>query len=111
MRSTIGARRWAAGAESTSRSKWNCKEFEQESASLIEGVDKGKITWGYAGKNDSDIKHGIRVSDVKWLSSILDYVTDDHVSAALAAAGADAEETRIFVGAMRRRLEALKSLT
>lgn len=91
----------------STRSKWDCKGYTNESNDFVKGVKDGKVEFGYQGKLTSDIASNITVGDVQWLMLQLKKLSDDEIHQALAASGANAEETACFTTAMRTRINAL----
>jgi hypothetical protein len=84
------------------RSKWNCKDFADQTPNFVKGVDKGTLRWGVSDWS------GIRVSDVQWLLQYLGKVTDAQLRLGLSSSGATPEDTECYTQALRQRIEQLQ---
>ena len=84
------------------RSKWNCKEFADQTEGFVEGIDKGRIKWGFGDWDD------IRVSDARWLLQYLGKITDTQIRLGLSTSGATAQETDCYAQALRQRIDQLQ---
>jgi len=93
------------------RNKWDCKGYTEQTRGFVKGVKNGIVEWGYVGQRTDDAAKGIRVTDVRWLMQYLGRITDRQLRAALRASGASAEETGCFTGAVRTRIEELRSVS
>jgi hypothetical protein len=91
------------------REKWDCEGYSGQSEKFISGVKGGLVQFGYDGKRASEMNQGIRTADVRWLMSYMGRVTDNQLRAALNASGATREEVSCFTGAIRERLNQLRS--
>lgn len=95
------------GSVST-RTKWDCINYARDTKDFVKREKDGVIEWGYSGKHKEDITRGIRVEDVRWLLPYLSPITDEELSAGLAASGATAEEAACFTRAIRERIQVLE---
>jgi hypothetical protein len=94
-----------------SRSKWNCKGFESQTPSFIQGVDEnGSVGFGFSGKRTGDMVRGIKVDDIRWLMRYLGQISDDQIRSGLEASGATAEELTCFSNALRGRINRLQAV-
>ncbi|MBI3278986.1 MAG: hypothetical protein HYZ57_03990 [Acidobacteria bacterium] len=100
--------RW--GAIGT-RSVWDCGGYRAQTPHFVEGVDHGRILFGWNGKRREDIVHGISLNHLQWLMRYLGRVADGQVRDALAASGATASEMDCFTAAVRNRIEQLRKVT
>lgn len=92
-----------------SREKWDCDGFSSQSRKFVTGVEGNLVRFGYDGKNQTDIREDIRVSDVRWLLGHVGRITDAQIRAGLGASGATAEEIDCFAMAIRERINQLKN--
>jgi hypothetical protein len=92
------------------REKWDAKGFASQTKDFIKGVSGGMVQWGYKGQRTSDVTEGISVDDVRWIAGYIGRITDKQLEDGLQACGATPEETRIFLQAMRERINKLKSI-
>ncbi|MEK6284519.1 MAG: hypothetical protein AABO57_02125 [Acidobacteriota bacterium] len=93
-----------------SREKWDCDGYTSQTRKFINGVEGGRVRFGYDGKREHDIRDGIRVSDVKWLLGFIGRITDEQIRAGLGASGATSEEVNCFTSAIRDRINQLKNV-
>ena len=100
--------RWGGIA---TRSKWDCKGFADQTPEFVKGADaNGFVGFGFHGKRREDVVTGIRAADVAWLMQHLGRITDGHVSAALHASGASADDVQCFTRAIRSRINQLEKV-
>ena len=92
------------------RSKWDCAGFQKQTPDFVKGVKDGYVRFGYVGQHTQDAARGIRVSDVQWLLRYLGQVTDRQLQAGLEASGATHAETGCYAGALRLRIDELRSV-
>jgi hypothetical protein len=92
-----------------SREKWDCAGFSSQTRQFVNGVEGGLVRFGYDGKLRTDIREGIRVTDVRWLLGFVGRITNAQIRAGLSAAGATAEEVDCFATAIRERVEQLRN--
>jgi hypothetical protein len=90
------------------RTEWDCKGYTEQTPSLVKGVHKGVVEWGYSGQHTEDAVKGIQVSDVAWLMRYLGRITDAQLRAGLRASGATPDETECFTRAVRTRIDELR---
>jgi hypothetical protein len=93
------------------RGRWDCHAFGSENAALVAGVDGDVVRFGYTGQRTADIAEGIRVSDVRWLTTVLSGLTAGQIADAVAASGGTPEECDVFARALRDRLDRLAAVT
>jgi hypothetical protein len=91
------------------REKWDCDGYTSQTKKFIEGSKQGVVEFGYDGKHKSDMREGIRVSDITWLLRYLGRVTDPQLRAGLKASGATDDEVKCFASAIRDRINFLKN--
>lgn len=96
---------------SAARDKWNCSAYLDQTPQFVRGVKDGLVEFGYAGKHESDIARGIRVEDARWLLQYMGRVTDNQLRRGLAASGATPGELECYAGAIRQRIDRLKSVS
>lgn len=94
-----------------SREKWDCKGFTSQTPNFIKSVKDGTVEFGYSGQRTSDIREGIRVSDVQWITQYLGRITDEQLREGLRASGAMPEEVECFTRALRDRLNQLRKVS
>jgi len=94
----------------TSREKWDCKGFKNQTKDFVKGVKGDLVQFGYSGQHTDDFKSDIRTGDVKWLLQYLGRVTDDQLRAGLQASGATTDEVECFTQSLRDRINQLKSV-
>jgi hypothetical protein len=92
----------------TSREKWDCEGYAGQSFKFVTGVEGGYVRFGYDGKQQDDIREGIRVSDVRWLMGYLGRISDAQIRDGLKASGATTEEANCLGSALRERITQLK---
>jgi hypothetical protein len=76
----------------------------------VKGLDTG-IQWGYTGQHTDLMKDGVKPSDAKWLMQYLGRITDEQLSAGLAASGADEEQAALCVEGLRTRIGQLRTVS
>lgn len=94
----------------TSREKWDCKGFADQTGDFVKGIKDGEIDFGYSGQHTSTFSKGITSADARWLIGYLGRITDAQIKLALAASGATPEETSCFTSALRQRIGMLNTL-
>jgi len=94
----------------TSREKWDCKGFKNQTKDFIKGVKGNFVQFGYSGQHTEDFKNDIKVSDVKWLLQYLGGITDAQLRDGLQASGATPEEVECFTQSLRDRINQLKAV-
>lgn len=92
----------------TSREKWDCRGYTQQTPKFVIGIRGDYFVWGYAGQHTKDFTEGITISDVRWLLRTLGHITDDQLREGLQASGATSEEVDCFARAVRDRINQLK---
>jgi len=93
-----------------SRSKWDCKGFEEQTRDFLKLEKDGELDWGFHGKHRKDVTAGITRADVKWLLQYLGKITDEQLRRGLTASGASPAQTECFTRALRERIEQLKKV-
>lgn len=93
-----------------SRSKWNCRDYLEQTPGFVKGVKDGVVEWGYHGKHTNVETRDIRVSDVKWLLQYLGRLTADQIRAGLEGSGATPEEVPCYLDAIRQRIDQLRGI-
>jgi hypothetical protein len=105
---------WGASMGKTGGSftgtKWECKDFADETKNFVKRNDDGSLKWGFNGKHSDDLTSDINVSDLQWLLQYLGRITDEQLRTGLTASGATPEETECFTRALRQRIDAMESL-
>ena len=76
---------------------------------FVEKVDDGEVKLAYKGKNRG-LFEGFTVEDAQWLSARFEKLSDKQIADAFRAAGYKAGEIDVFVEAVRRRINELKSV-
>jgi len=92
-----------------SREKWDCDGYADQTRKFVTGVEGNLVKFGYDGKQQSDIREGIKVSDVKWLLESIGRITDAQIRAGLAASGATPQDVDCFARAIRARIGQLQN--
>ena len=78
-------------------------------AEFIKKVNGDVIDFNYGGKNQK-LFEGITVADARWLSSLLQKLSDDQIRDAFRSANYSAEEVDQLTGALKARIDALAKL-
>ncbi|HEX3877756.1 MAG TPA: hypothetical protein VHW24_12270 [Bryobacteraceae bacterium] len=91
------------------RSKWNCREYLDESRDFVKGVNMD-IQWGYVGQHTGLMTQGVRPSDVQWLMQYLGRITDEQLKAGLESSGASPEETQNCIEGLHLRIGQLRTV-
>ena len=91
------------------RSKWNSKDYLDESPNFIKSLDLG-IDWGYTGQHTGLMRGGVRPSDVRWLMQYLGRITDEQLRAGLVASGASPQDVHNCVDGLRMRIGQLRTV-
>ena len=68
------------------------------------------VGFGYQGQRTVDLTANISRDDVRWFVRNAQYLTDDHLRAALKASGANREEKDLFTASLRARLNRLNEV-
>lgn len=106
---------WGSGmgfwGDKRGQSNWVCQDYAKQTADFVEGVNNGRVGFGYDGHHNDDFKTNIRPADVAWLMKYLGQITDDQLRAALRASGATREEETCFAKAVRERIEQLRAVS
>jgi hypothetical protein len=92
------------------RSTWNATDYLRQTPTFVSGVKDGEIEFKYKGQNTGVIKNGISISDVRWLLTYLNRVTDAQIRAGLRASGAAPDQCDLFGHALRSRIKELQSI-
>jgi len=92
-----------------SRSKWNARNFYEQSPSFVRWDDKG-IHWGYSGQHTSLLTRDVGPAEIAWLLQYLRRITDDQLRAGLISSGASEEETRYYCEGLRQRIRELEQI-
>lgn len=93
------------------RENWNCNSYNSQTRYFLNGVDQGKVRFGYAGTHTDDFKNDITVEDLRWLMAYLGKITDAQIHLGLKAAGASPEDELCFSKTLRDRIEQLRKVT
>ncbi len=91
------------------RSKWNAQDFAAQSADFV-SMKGGNIHWGYSGQHTKMMGRDVKFGDIAWLMQYLGRVTDDQLRAGLLSSGATAEQTDLYVAALRSRIDQLRKV-
>ena len=97
--------RW--GSNIVTRGRWDPAGYEAQTPEFVVALDEEAVRFGYAGQRTSDVAVGITVPDVNWLYEYLGRLDDSQLRDALAASGANADETESFTRALRSRITQL----
>ena len=97
--------RW--GSNIVTRDRWDPAGFEAQTPEFVVAVDEEAVRFGYTGQRTADVAAGITVDDVRWLYRQVGKLTDTQLRQALAASGADPDETERFTRALRGRIDQL----
>ena len=97
--------RW--GGNIVTRDRWDPDGFAAQTPQFVVAVDEGAVRFGYTGQRTADVAAGITVEDVRWLHGLVGRLTDAQLRQALAASGADPDETDRFTSALRDRITQL----
>lgn len=77
-------------------------------SSFIDGVEKGEVDLAYKGKN-RDLFDGITVAEARWLSNLLNQLTDKQIEDAFRAANYSSGDIKILKTAVKNRIAQLNS--
>jgi hypothetical protein len=92
------------------RSTWNAADYLKQTPGFVTGAKDGQIEFKYKGQNTGVIRNGISVSDVRWLLTYLDRVTDAQIRAGLLSGGASPDQCDLFGFALRTRIKELQTV-
>lgn len=70
---------------------------------FVKGVDRGELKLAYKGKNRGLFK-GIRVADARWLSGLLNRLSDDQIRDAFRAANYSESDVETYTRAVRNKI-------
>jgi len=90
------------------REKWDCKAFAAQTGDFVQGVEDGRVRFGFRGVRAGEIGGDITVHDVRWLMQYLGRISNNQLRDALNASGATPTETACFTPALRERMEQLR---
>ena len=76
---------------------------------FVEKVDDGEVKLAYKGKNRG-LFDGFTLEDAQWLYARFENLSDTQIADAFRAAGYNKGEIDVFVGAVRRRINELKTV-
>lgn len=76
---------------------------------FVEDVKEGRVLFFYKGKRQ-DLFDDVRVSEARWLGSLLARLSDKQISDAFRAANYTAAENRLLTAAVRQRINELAGL-
>jgi len=76
---------------------------------FLEDVKNGNVFLFYKGKRQ-DLFDYIKVSDAKWIGSLLSKLSDRQIRDSFRAANYDPEEVRLLTAAVRSRISELASI-
>ena len=102
--STLG--RWG-GFQRRTRS--DCSGFVQDTPHFITGLHGNVVEFGYSGKHEQDVKAGITVEDLRWLSTYLGRITDYEIRAGLKACGATERQTACWARGIEDRIKQVET--
>ena len=105
-----GAALGSWGSHVLSRGRWDSSAYAAQNDQFVLGMDGEHVLWGYKGQRTADAVADISRSDVGWLYSHLEGLTDDQLAAGLRASGATESEIADFTTAIRARLNQLRDL-
>jgi hypothetical protein len=92
------------------RDRWDWRGYRAQSQRFATLKRDGSIQWGFRGKHGADIIAGVGMEDVRWLLPYLSRITDDELTAGLAASGASAPVAQQFTRAIRTRVLELQRI-
>lgn len=92
------------------KSQWSCEGYRKQTPVWIDGIEDGFIYFRHDGKLAGQVTNGVRVSDAKWLSDRLSFLTDSAIRDRFEKSGATAEEAACFVPAFAERLGSLRKV-
>ena len=92
------------------RSTWNAADYLRQTPGFVTGVEDGEIEFNYKGQNTRVIRRGISISDVRWLLTYLDRVTDAQIREGLLSSGASPDQCDLFGYALRTRIKELQTV-
>ncbi len=105
---------WGSGmgswGDKSGQTDWNCKDYAQQTAEFVRGLNHGEVVFGYEG-HLNDFKRGIRPADVGWLIQYIGRITDTQIRSALRSSGANPTEASCFTPAIRARIEQLRAVS
>jgi len=92
------------------RDRWDWRGYSAQTPRFAALQRDGSIQWGFRGKHRADIVAGVGVDDVRWLLPYLSRITDEELTAGLAASGATAPAAQQFTRAIRGRVRELQRI-
>ena len=90
------------------RNRWDWGGYRGQTASFVKMSKDGALKWGFKGKHNQDITTGVGIADVIWLDRYLSRITDEDLTAGLAASGASQPVAREYTRLMRDRILQLR---
>jgi len=103
--STLG--RWGGQMR---RTRSDPSGYMADTPKLITAVYGNAVEWGFEGKNEEDVRSGITVDDLRWLSPYLSRITDEEIRAGLKASGASERQTACWANAIESRIRDIRTV-
>ena len=86
----------------------NPKQFAEHR--FIDGVSHGEVSFHNKRQRAGRALEGVRVENARWMGSLLARLSDKQLADAFRAGGFDADETAIYLSALRARIGQLQNL-
>jgi hypothetical protein len=95
------------GTNIVTRGRWDPDGFDAQTPEFVTGTRDGHVVFGYTGQRTADIAANIPVSHARWFHGYASRITEEQLTAALAASGATGEDARRFARSIRERIRQL----
>jgi hypothetical protein len=92
------------------RTRSDCSGYGADTPKLITGVHGNVVEWGYEGKHEEDVRSGITVEDLQWLTPYLERITDEQIRAGLKGSGATERQTACWAQSIEARMREIRAV-
>ena len=92
------------------RDKSDCSGYWIDTPHFVEQAGPNGLRWSYSGKRDEEIKRGISVDDIRWLTPYLSKLTKEQLQAGLKASGATDRQAACWASAIDNRTRQLEAV-
>jgi hypothetical protein len=92
------------------RDKSDCSGYWIDTPHFVERTGQNGLEWGYSGKRDANIRSGISLDDVRWLTPYLAAITKPQLEAGLKASGASDRQATCWATAINNRTRQLEAV-
>jgi hypothetical protein len=92
------------------RDKSDCSGYWVDTPHFVERTGQNGLQWGYSGKRGEDIKRGVSIDDIRWLTPYLSTITKEQLQAGLKASGATDRQATCWASAIDNRTRQLEAV-